>query len=222
MHAFAHAQGAWVVATNPTWPGVQSWLRHGGWPALLVLENAEAVTHGAAMVQQVSGVTCIQPGNAGLSGPRRTMHGLDRKNQLSTSEPCCVQDLLLSVVKQLHAHPRVRVLITSRVQPGAGLPALSLEALTGAAAVSLVMESMQDSSQHAYRWERWQAEQLATQCKCNALLLTIVTRLVASKRCTVTVSRASYVVRVLKSNVSGMSTAFGDCNAAAVFKSSFP
>lgn len=119
-------------------------------------------------------------------------------------------------------HPRVRVLITSRVQPGAGLPALSLEALTGAAAVSLVMESMQDSSQHAYKWERWQAEQLATQCKCNALLLTIVTRLVASKRCTVTVSRASYVVRVLKSNVSGMSTAFGDCNAAAVFKSSFP
>lgn len=95
--------------------------------------------------------------------------------------------MLLPVLQQLHEHPRVRLLLTSRVLLGADLPAMRLKGLSSEAAAAMVLDSVNSMSTAAYQWEYWQAQKLADLCNHNALLLSIVSRLVACEACTVKV-----------------------------------
>lgn len=87
-------------------------------------------------------------------------------------------------MQQLHGHQRVKLLVTSRVRLGAEVPSIRLEALSPAAAASLVVRSARSAPTAEHQWDGWHAEQLARFCHYNALLLSIVTGLVASKACT--------------------------------------
>ncbi len=112
-----------------------------------------------------------------------------------------VQEVLLPLVNELHSHPRVRLLLTTRVQLGADMHALRLAALSQDAAVALVLDSVISGVEKPYRWERWQAQQLAEQCNCNALLLSIVTGLVAAQRCTLMVSMHAHPLHESPNNL---------------------
>lgn len=93
------------------------------------------------------------------------------------------------MLQQLHRHPRVRLLVTSRVQLGATLrPGMKLEPLGEYVAAALVLGAVCNTAAAKFCWGRSQAVQLAAECQHNALLLSIVTGLVAMQACTVQAS----------------------------------
>jgi len=126
-----------------------------------VLENAEAWAFGAPMFK----VSCI----CNNACPLALHHRCHMQTTIDQIQPCYItlnaaQGMLLPVVQQLHGHPCVRLLLTSRVQLGEDLPTLPLAALSPHAAATLVLDSVRGSAAEAYCWNQWHAEQLARNC----------------------------------------------------------